>query len=701
MILEETSFQGLQGIYVDPKYQSKSDEDSPISQDIVYTFMLELVNMNFVLDKPVIDELCKLSAVEGGEFLKQHLALIKRHLGDHVKHEPFYPNFPAQVMNTSNLDLFINAIIHYFTWGTWRPIFIEEKRVELSEDSTLVRLRLVGLDELKQYFIKLICSKTGIPIIYDGFIKQGINQDWFDIYKAQFSEIQFRETSCKLAVECLKQGKDVSFFVKTTTDILRIMAVYSKQPSTLKRVGKFKSMKRKERRILIQLLENVISIEDVKRHRSIWIRAFHCLHVGEYKGKVNEIAAKFRNENNVYTKNTVLCQAIEKGETESAVGILKNLPSMFARYLDKLLRDCIDGSYEKTLKEFTNIAQSVESKILLQALGHFKGNSKTTNRSVFADQKLILINKKKNQNILSNAVANKVVNTIRGALIEKYKTRNHFGENSKVYISKEVEGILLPMQLNTGNDSNKRAIARGSRIILDACDSEKNIIRFFIHWIGLIIDLGAVFLKEDLETSRFINYTHLKEEYAVHSGDIIYAPGPKGASEFIDIDINKALDAGYRYAQMDVRVYQGPTFAKHEECFGGYMMRQEQQEGEIFETSTVRSKMDFKSETRTISPFMFDLNTREVIWLDVPTTPKVYLWNDLNHNINATKETLKAYLELPLIKVNMKELVELHVEAAGGSATIVESREDANFIVGLGEGDLDVYDFATINSNWI
>ncbi|EGW35638.1 uncharacterized protein SPAPADRAFT_58847 [Spathaspora passalidarum NRRL Y-27907] len=694
MILEETAFESLNGIYINPKDQSKRDK---ISQDTVYTFMLELVNMNYILDKPVIDELCKLSADKGGKFLKQQLLMVKKHLGAHVKHEPFYPNFPQQVMDASHLELFIYAITHYFSCGNWKPVFIKEKRVEINEKNPVVNLHLVSLDELKEYFVKLVNSKTGIPVKHDAFIVDGVRRNWIKTYQSTYSEIPFRETSCKLAVECLKQGKDIGYFVKTTTDVLRIMAVYSNQKPDLTKVVKFTSMKRKERRVLIQLLEKVINIEDVKRHTTIWIRAFHCLHVGEYGGKVNEIATRFRSEKNVPTKNTPLCKAIENKDTDSAIRILKNLPSMFARCLDKLLRDSPDD--KKILSEFSMIAVGVESKVLLQALGHFKGSNKIEKRSVFAKSNLMMFERKENQSELTTETANMVIDTLRQALVEKYKALNHFNENSKVYITKEAEGILLPMQIYTGSDSNKRAIARGSRLMTDECDMDKNVIRFFVHWIGKIVDLGAVFIKEDMETTKFINYTHLKEEFAVHSGDIINAPAPKGASEFIDIYINQALKSGYRYVEMNVRSYSGPKFSQLQQCFAGYMMRKEQQAGEIFEPSTVKVKMDLTCEATDINPFMFDLKTREMIWLDIPSHPKVFWLNDLNRNINQTKEILKACLDLPLIKVNMKELLELHVEA--GSATIVENREDSNFVVGLGEGDLDLYDFATINSKWI
>ena len=51
-------------------------------------------------------------------------------------------------------------------------------------------------------------------------------------------------------------------------------------------------------------------------------------------------------------------------------------------------------------------------------------------------------------------------------------------------------------------------------------------------------------------------------------------------------------------------------------------------------------------------------------------------------------------------KITISELVEMHATAV--KAEIVTRREDADFVVGLGNDfNLDVYDFATINAQWI
>ena len=41
--------------------------------------------------------------------------------GAHVSHAPLYPNFPAQVMQTSEAELLLNALVHYWSGGTWKP----------------------------------------------------------------------------------------------------------------------------------------------------------------------------------------------------------------------------------------------------------------------------------------------------------------------------------------------------------------------------------------------------------------------------------------------------------------------------------------------------------------------------------------------------------------------------------------------------
>lgn len=191
----------------------------------------------------------------------------------------------------------------------------------------------------------------------------------------------------------------------------------------------------------------------------------------------------------------------------------------------------------------------------------------------------------------------------------------------------------------------------------------------------------------------------MKEGFAWHSGDFIKAPAPYGASEFIDIDLIKAQKSGKRYICMDVRVFSGPSFLEHEQSFAGFMIRKEPKSGEIYEPSTVRSKFDITNKGRAVTICLFDMKTREMIWIDTKTLNHGHCPNSLVNNTASSVDIIRAFLKMEQSKVNINELISMHARAAG--AKIVSQRDEADFVVGLGEGDLDVFDFTTINATWI
>ena len=220
----------------------------------------------------------------------------------------------------------------------------------------------------------------------------------------------------------------------------------------------------------------------------------------------------------------------------------------------------------------------------------------------------------------------------------------------------------------------------------------------FIHWIGSDQDLSACFIDESFGMVAHVAYTNMVLPYSWHSGDITNAPAPDGASEFIDVDMQKALAAGVRYVVMDVRVYTGQNFLDHSVCFSGYMMLEDHTSGEVFEPRSVRSKFDLTSDTRSVVCCAFDLKERCMVWIDCPLSSGS-LRNDIVSNSEKVKETLRSFISLHNSKVSVGELVKIH--SAAGMATFVDNAEEADFTVGLGEGELDVYDFTEINSKWI
>lgn len=669
----------------------------------VISFVNEMHNFGFLVTKELYQYLSSLDEATSVEVCQKVLSLAKESVGAHVAMKAFYPNFPRQVMEASDAELFINAILHYWTLGAWSPEYVEEKRPDLKEENPKTEISLISMEDVKAYFFRILASKNSIPASLVEFVEMGIEEGWDAEYKG---EIPFKETLCRVATALVKQGQSINGVVATTTDVLRVMAALSESDIELKTKVRFKSLNRKARRALVSALEEVINISDVKAYASLWKRAFHSLHVGEFGGKVAEIAARFRNEKNVVTSETVVAEAIKSGDVKVAVNKLVNKPSVFARSLDKLLRDSNPQTSAWVIKEFAKVVEKVDSKVLLQVLGHFKGRSlnEAGERVVFtagSKGKALLAPSLK---ALDKSVVEHVVSVIEAELKNKFSEKALL-KDKKVFISPEVYSVLIPSQLASITE-NKKTVARGSRVPLDLIpeDAEKNVLRMFIHWIGQDQDLSAFFINEDMTEFSQVAYYNLRNSYACHSGDVTYAPAPHGGSEFIDVRMDEALADGMRYIAMDVRVYNGPTFLKHERSFAGFMLRNDLKSGEIFEPTTVRGKFDITLDGSTVMPCFFDMKTREMIWLD-SVLPGCGVYsnyrqvNNLNNNIASSTDMLRAYLKMKDTKVTMKELVCLHIDAVG--ATQVFDKEDADYVVGLGEGNLDVYDFVEINADWI
>lgn len=695
-ILNDESMVNIDKVLVE-EYAHDESKENGFSVKII-TFVNEMHNFGFLVSKELYQYLSSLEEEDAIKACQSIIALAKENVGAHVKIKAFYPNFPRQVMEASDAELFINAIMHYWTLGTWKPEYVAENRPALTEKNSKNKISLVSMEDVKKYFFSVIASKNSIPASLVEFVEMGIEEGWAAEYKG---EIPFKETLCRVATSLVKEGKSINGIIKTTTDVLRVMAALSDADIELKEKVKFKSLNRKTRRILVNALEEVINTSDVKAYEGLWKRAFHSLHVGEFGGKVAEVASRFRNEKNVVTDETIVSESIKSGRMDVAVKKLIHKPSVFARSLDKVLRDVDNKTAFWILDEFEKVVGKVDSKVLLQLLGHFKGRSvnQKEQRIVFtagSGGRALLAPSLKH---MDANVVQKAKQMIVSALMDKFAEKALL-KDKKVFISNEVYSVLMPSQLASVSE-NKKTVARGSRIPMDidADDMEKDVIRMFIHWIGRDQDLSAFFISEDFKTFNQIAYSELRNNLGCHSGDITYAPAPYGASEFIDLNMKEAMKKKYRYVAMSVNVYSKENFAEHEMSFAGFMLRKDVNKGQLLEPSTVKAKFDLTSKSNTTIPCFFDMKKREMIWIDT-VLPKQYgVANNLHNNAANATQILKAYLNLNEIKVTMKELVELHAKSVG--ATLVYSKEEADFVVGLGEGDLDVYNFTEINSKWI
>jgi len=144
-------------------------------------------------------------------------------------------------------------------------------------------------------------------------------------------------------------------------------------------------------------------------------------------------------------------------------------------------------------------------------------------------------------------------------------------------------------------------------------------------------------------------------------------------------------------------VYSGPTFAEHETCFAGWMMRSKPKSNEVFDAKTVEQKIDVRANSRNVVPVVFDLQTRKAIWTDISTSSRSYYGGNNVESIQASiQETLEAVIGAKH-KLSLYELFELHANARG---ELVDTPEEADTIYSI-ENGVTPFDINLINSEYI
>lgn len=679
-----------------------SKEQSSNSNIVFISTMLKNIeNLGFTFSMGVIEVLKTFSADSLNGFYLELIPMLKNMVGADVVYHPMYPNFPQSVMKKNEAELYLNAIVHYLTGGVLYPVEKKEERLPLFESGKVKVLELATGTELQEIFDLLCTSKTSIS--------STDKKDLVWIMKhADFTmpnEIPLKENMaviCKVYLENLPipSVKEIQGYFKTATDVLRLITAMSDGDVSLTTNTMFRSFKRKERRILMELLENCDNLEeDMLRYKNRWLRVGERLHPTEYNKaqfpKTIKAFDKLRSGEKIETFGGKVNKAIEMGNYESALALLKKRPGELARRLDYLLR--IAKNPNQVVNTFKDIAGNVSTPVLLQVKEHFTHrNEENKHRVFFPKGNLSRCHSIENTlPEIGEIYCNAIVAICENALIENYRKKDFMG---KVYLSPEYKNYLVPFSQRSASKSLK-TIVRGSRLPIS---KDINVLRAFVWWTNtdktrgygynegrVDIDLSAAIFDENWNYMEHISYTNLRSQkyQAFHSGDIING-GPvngNGVSEFLDVDIESVVKYGARYVVYQVYNYSGQEFRDLPHAMFGWMGRTSASSGEIYEPKTVEQKMDLASASVVAIPVIFDCVNREIIWCDMnQTLDSVNTYhggNNLESNLKGVAAT--CYGIVNMHKPNLYDLIGLHIKARGIS---VDNKEEADIIFDVNDG---------------
>ena len=663
------------------------------TQRYLVTMTKNIETLGYTFSNQLFNKLKTLTKEELFEFYKELVSELKKNIGADVQYNPMYPNFPESVMEENEMQLYMNAIIHYWSYGTILPCEEKNERLPLFDETKVKVIDSGEWEDLYEIFDNLCRSKTSIS--------QTDKEDLEWIMKnsnVKFpDEIPLKENVAligKIYVESnpLATADKLQKLFKTATDVLRLITAMSDGDISLATNTKYRSFKRKERRLLLELLDNCGNIqEDMLRYKNRWIRVGERLHPGEYKtGRYDNARLAFdklRNNEKIQTFNSKVDHNMKDKNFEKAILLLQKRPGELARRLDYLLRT-VDKK-NNVINTFKDVANKVSTPVLLQIKKHFKSRQEELNTRVFfpkgclarsyaIENKLPDIDKK---------YCDAIVKICENALIETYKSKDFMGN---VYLSEEYKNYIVPFSQRSASKSLK-TIVRGSRIKLK--ESAKAM-RAFIWWTNtdderVDIDLSATVFDENWNYINHVSYTRLRDDemYIYHSGDIINGGDVNGVgvSEFLDVDIESVVDAGGRYVVYQVYNYSEQTFGNLPHAMFGWMEREDVNSGEIYEPRTVAQKMDLTSQSKVCIPVIFDCVERKFIWCDMNVSLDGCHHHRGGNNVESNLMGVAAtcYSIVNMKKPNLYDLIDLHIRARG---LRVENKEEADIVFDIDDG---------------
>jgi len=676
------------------------------TQNVVATAAHNLQALGFGLSAPLLERLSHVADAEVVQWYESVLPILQKMVGAHRAFEPMYPNFPRQVMEASAGELLFNAMTHYYGFVlsdqlgdpnlVMLPRYEKEARPILEGFHELRWIELGSAEDFDAIFTSRASSNGSLSESDKEVLR------WFaetaNIEQLLPDRIPQKETLAFL-VSALPNPECLAHGIKTATDVLRIAVAMSEGDVSLAEPTKFRNFSKRERRFLLNCLEQSgeSRTEDMLRWRARWIRLGERLHPGDFKKRYPKTLVSFdtlRNNKPFKTFHSKVEESIGSGDADKTLELLSQRPGDFARRLDHVLRT--QTNQQQTLGAFFHVAENVSTPVLFQAWRHFEQRDLIHSRAFFPKGNAAKVQFQEGAlPDLQQGVAQAAADGLRQVLRARFSNLPPLG---KVFIDERLQDQVVPFSQRSASRS-LRSIARGSSFDLPTGDT----VRFFCWWKNMApgggfpcrvdLDLSASLFNMHWESQGDIAYYNLKQGQCYHSGDITSAP--QGACEFVDVSLKSVLAMNARFVVMSVCSYTGQPFLTLPECFGGWMMREHANSGEIFEPKTVQNKVDITAASRVCTPVIIDAQERRVFWADLELRSASQLTNAAK-NLVGLSQIGRAIVEMN--KPTLFDLFTMHADARGERTS---NREQAETVFGLHEGDVCAFDTDIILSQFL
>ncbi|PBC71958.1 RING finger family protein [Streptomyces sp. TLI_235] len=451
--------------------------------------------------------------------------------------------------------------------------------------------------------------------------------------------------------------------IDTATDVLRLLWSWSGAepdllPATARRL-RLRNLPRPLRRDLLAILDGLplpSLAEDLRRHRSAWLRAGELLHPYEYRTRFPSVAAAFALLRETDLREHPIGAALAEpphplrvvesggrrrlahtgfagrvesrlaaGDVAGAARALAARPGELARRLHHLLRVQAVGAPGEplpadVLSTVTEALRGAAPGPLLGAYGRLRGRREQGERRLYFPRGTVSLAhaREDHATVVPAELARPVVESIEAELL-----RRSTGERYDLALVDEGLADLVVPFAERAAAKTLVSVPRGSRQRLPPGDR----LRLFLHWmqpehLRVDLDLSVALYDADWRFTGLCDYTSLVhgDRAAVHSGDFVSAPPPDGATEFVDLDLARLTADGTRYAVMIVFSYNDVAFEQLTDAFAGFIQLAAADRGAgHYDPKAVRQRLDLVGDAKVCVPMIVDLADRRYTWTDLNT----------------------------------------------------------------------------------
>ena len=678
----------------------EAQEDSTPRVSFVLGIQTELSKLGYTLSGQAHRVVSLMDEASLRVFHREVVEEISRKVGGHVNYSPLFRGFPDDVPDDD--EYFLRRIFGYLQnefnlgdisnvlecghgidpnlfdmseYGACPICQFQVSDVDITEANEFyekIKIRLLHVmtkEELYKKASNLISANTSISQDHVSFVTELFelsNEE--EIRMIMPEDIPFKENLVMVSNVLRKNNVDISDILKnyfrTATDILRFAVAINEGDVSLATNTKIR-LSNPDRRLFLSLLENVASAsqqsleEDMMRRRAYFLRLGKILHVGKYAKKYPHIAESYDRLRNDHKNIDTFRKTTERLKHDMSIPSLADhlaaRPGEFCRLMDFMVRNVghtnLRDEPTYVLNKFENIADDVATPALMNLSTFFKNRHEKGDVRYFLPKgsvsKIQVIDDERKT--IPEEVCLEIMDIAESSLINRF--RKNLDENvgkfsfnvpdktrANVLIDENTRGLVLPLGLRSASIDSE-VVGRGTRV---QCENTKYV-NLFLYWkngghYAVDVDLSAVMYSDDWKKLNHVSYTNYSSgDYAVHSGDIQSAP--RGASEHIRIDKEKAIAAGVRYVLMNVISYTGQTFDSFYSLAGVECRDVTGGDSGYVDTSAVETKFELNSESRYNVPLVYDLYENAMVWSDLTVGGGRYM------NVESRNSVLAKYLQ--------------------------------------------------------